>query len=127
MLKRGDAVAMPKPGRVTSHLWIILTDLDGDGKVVIVNVTSLRPDTADKTTVLRAGDHPFIKHDSVVYYADARFADANQIEAGLGMNSPLFVQHPSCSELLIKRISEGLLTSEFTPNGIVAYCQKLWS
>jgi hypothetical protein len=41
---------------------------------VCVSVTTKRP-YSDTTGGLSAGDHPFIKHESVIHYADARILD----------------------------------------------------
>ena len=58
------------------HLWIVLTDPEGNpGEVVVVNLTSQRPGS-DATVVLQRGDHPFVRHDTVVYYGDARMDTA---------------------------------------------------
>src|SRR6266487_183381 len=55
------------------HLWIAITVPDGaQGRFVMVNLTTLRPYTADQTCVLYDGDHPFVHRDSVVHYMDAR-------------------------------------------------------
>ena len=87
MLRRGDTVLMPKYSDATPHLWILLTEPDGNGDVVIVNVTSLK-NHPDQTTILKIGDHSYIKHDSVVLYADARIVSAIPIVDGLKMNFP---------------------------------------
>ncbi len=56
------------------HLHIVMCDpyTDGDDmpeKVVWVSISSCRPDRRyDETCLLYPGDHPFIKHDSYVYY-----------------------------------------------------------
>lgn len=87
MIKRGDAVLMPKYADATPHMWIVLTAPDANNDVVIVNVTSLK-NHADQTTILKVGDHPYIKHDSVVLYADARIVPAIPVTQGLDLKTP---------------------------------------
>jgi len=66
------------------HLWIVLTDgMDYESLTykrkeyaLVVNVTTSR---FDKSCVLNAGDHPFIKHDSYVYYAKAELYSARRL------------------------------------------------
>ena len=59
------------------HLHIICTKQffykdTGAQSVLAVNVSSIREKgTYDGTCVLRAGDHPFITHDSYIRYKDA--------------------------------------------------------
>jgi hypothetical protein len=124
MLKCGDAVEMPKPGQAVPHLWIIVTDpLPSSHEVVIVNVTSLRQHS-DTTVVLKPGDHPYIRHDSVIFYADARLADVRNIQAGI--DKGWFQECAACSPALLKRIREGLLASKFTRNKIKDFCRARW-
>ena len=126
MLRRGDTVLMPKYADATPHLWILLTEPDGNGDVVIVNVTSLK-NHPDQTTILRVGDHSYIKHDSVVLYADARIVSAIPIVDGLKMNIPLFRKLDPCSDELLNRICKGVFASDFTPNKVINFCSKQWN
>jgi len=124
MLKCGDAAEMPKPGQAVPHLWIIVTDpLASSHEAVIVNVTTLRQHS-DTTVVLKPGDHPYIQHDSVIFYADARLADVRNIQAGI--DGGWFRQYDACSPALLKRIQEGLLASKFTRNKIKDFCRARW-
>src|ERR1035438_10358093 len=70
-MRCGDTLLIPAPGMgVTPHLWIIATEPVTDTQLcVIVNVTTLR-NSRDQTVMLRKGDHPFITHDSAIFYGD---------------------------------------------------------
>jgi hypothetical protein len=46
----------------------------------IVSVTSLR-NSKDHTVILRVGDHPFIRHDSTIFYGDAMIVNARRLQA----------------------------------------------
>ncbi len=126
MLKPGDAVLMPKYADATPHMWIVLTAPDGNSNIVIVNVTSLK-NHPDQTTILKVGDHTYIKHDSVVLYADARIVSATHIIDGLNLKTPLFRQLDPCSDDLLKRICNGIFASDFTPNKVIDFCAKQWN
>lgn len=91
-----------------------------------VSITTQRPGS-DATCVLGPGDHPFVKHPSVVYYQDARELDLLAIERALtaGMQNVVCTRHASCSPSLLLRIRQGLLASSFTPKNIKARCQGL--
>ena len=103
-----------------AHRWIVLTEPDGDPpQVVVVNLTSRSPDS-DTTVVLNVGDHPFVKRETVVYYADARFMEARAIEAYA--NTPGNRFHADCSVALLQQLRDGLRKSRFTPKKIKAYC-----
>src|SRR5262249_27606257 len=119
MLKCGDTIEMPKPGHSVPHLWILITEPDAaSGEAVMVNVTTLRSHS-DTTVLLKRGDHPYIIHDSVVFYADARIVDCRKIDAGV--NAGYFPQLAACSPAVLKTIQEGLLKSPYTPNKVIAY------
>jgi hypothetical protein len=86
----GDTFLMPAPGgSVTPHLWIVVTQPDTETNLcAIVSVTTLR-NSKDQTIILRPGDHPFIRHDCTVLYADAMTVDARRLDgeiaAGLAL------------------------------------------
>ena len=69
----GSCFILPFPNEDHKHLFIIISKVDEKtGNVVIVSVTTIDSKKIDSTTVLAAGDHPFIKHDSYVDYYNAR-------------------------------------------------------
>lgn len=120
----GDTVHMPHPGQKIPHLWIIVADPDSNGNAVMVNVTT-QVDGSDTTVILRKGDHPYILHDSVIYFADAHFVELENLECGI--EAKLCHQCDPCSEELLARIQKGMLESKFTPNKIKKHCCGLWN
>lgn len=72
--KRGTILAIA--GKI-NHLHVICSDIyfsaqKGAYSVLAVNITSVPNDSPfDDACVLEAGDHPFIKHKSYVYYKEA--------------------------------------------------------
>lgn len=109
---------------VEPHLWIIITDVDKDSDlIVIVSLTTLRRN-ADQTVILRKGDHPFIDHESIVYFADARLTELKSIDALVTAGT--IKQQASCSANLLKEIQAGTLACDLTPNKILFFCRKMW-
>ena len=81
--KPGDVYWIEDEGTGVKHIHIVLTHpepIDGEDKVAVVNVTTVYGTRYDKTTLLRAGSHPRINHDSYVRYADADFESVAKIE-----------------------------------------------
>lgn len=117
----GDTVLMPKPGQKTAHLWIIVTAAEaGSGQAVMVNLTTQRPHS-DTTVVLNTGDHPFVRHPTVVNCSDARFVDVRQLEQEV--RAGYFTAQATCTALVLQRIQSGVLASKFTPMKIKTYCR----
>ena len=127
MLSCGDTFLIPKSKNEVEHLWVVVTEPGEDGRAVCVNI-STRQEYSDSTVVLKPGEHPYIKHDSIVYYTDAQVLDLNSVEAALNAKTRSFVcqDHESCSEALLKRIQKGLIDSPHTPKGIKKDCRILW-
>lgn len=65
---------------------------------------------------LHPGDHPFIVHESVIAYAYARIRTVEEIEVAIATGTAK-LREPMSPELL-GRICNGLIDSDFTPNGI---------
>ena len=67
-----------KPGDsyyILDHLWIVVSHPAADGSVAMVNFTTHRP-PCDETCVVNVGEHPFIKHKTIVAYGFARMVPA---------------------------------------------------
>lgn len=107
------------------HLWFILTDPDTEtGQVVATMVVTNRQHT-DKTVVLQAGEHPFIKHGSCVDYGGARLLKVSRLQAGLKTNQCR--PEPDMSKELLARVRAGLLTSSRTVHWLTEYCKRHFS
>jgi len=78
--KVGDTIKFENFSGGYEHLWIVITPPHGDPpQVIIVNVTSLKANS-DRTIILDVGDHPFIKHPTVIYYTDAKIVRVSEVE-----------------------------------------------
>jgi hypothetical protein len=120
----GDTFLMPVPGGpATPHLWIVITQPDPESRLcAIVSVTTLR-NSKDQTVILRVGDHPFIRHDSTIFYGDAMIVDArrlDEIAAGLAL------VREKCSAATLKLVQDGVIASPFTRPKVLRFCREHW-
>lgn len=121
LIRAGRAILL-SGGRVPPHLWFILTDPEpNDGRVVAVMLVTARPHT-DKTVVLVPGDHPFIRHESNVDYGAARFLPQGRLNDALA--SGRWHLQADMSATLLRRVREGLLTSQRVIHDIADHCRE---
>jgi hypothetical protein len=108
----------------TRHLWIALTEPEGDPlAVAIANITTYK-DGDDTTVVLGVGEHAFIKHKTIVNYAEAKVVDATRIEQLIdtGLISP-HGKEPYCTPNFLKKIRDGVSVSPFVTPRFQAFCK----
>ena len=112
VINLGDTfLAMPSPNG-TLHLtfviaWYSLTD--GTRKLVVVNASSAHG-PVDRTCMLLPTDpdaHPWIKHDSFVFYAHMDLYSEREL-----LN---YKPRQPASRDLLRRIQRGALASDLTP------------
>jgi hypothetical protein len=122
-MRCGDTFLMSPRSNFELHLWIIITDVDKDsGLVAIVSLTTLRHNV-DQTLILRKGDHPFVEHESAVYFTDARLAELKGIDAHVTAGT--IRPHQPCSATLLKEIQQGALACDLTPHKVLLFCRRL--
>lgn len=103
------------------HLWMVVAD---DGRsIVIVNVTTLRSGV-DTTTLLERGEHPFIKHDSVVNFRDAKKFDKHLIPKLHALGTNKFRFQEECFPDVVQKLKTGILKSPFTSREIKRFCEE---
>ncbi len=122
MITVGTCFLMPHPDGKVAHLWVVVAMKDDT--IVVVNFNSQR-DGSDTTTILDTGDHPFIKRPTVVTYTDSIICSKSNIEELLkSTNSPITL-HSDCPAATLKKIKDGLITSDFTPMKVIRFCQTI--
>ncbi len=106
MFKAGTAfwVRMERP----KHLWIIISDpLLNDDNVLYVNLTTFDSTASskdaenDRACILHVGDHPFITHDSCIYYYGAQTSRLSNLEEKAAKGE-LKLDQPADSALLAR-------------------------
>lgn len=101
-MNAGDTFFFQRP--VDIHLWVIISDPNKNAdKIVAVHFSSWE-DRHDQSCILDAGEHPFIKHKSVVSYDRAQVLSANAIQRM--MNAGHITSHAPISVQLLKKIRE---------------------
>ena len=122
----GDTFLMPAPGGpVTPHLWIVVTRPDPQTHLcAIVSVTTLR-NSKDQTVILRPDDHPFIRHDSTIFYGDAMIVDVHWLDVEIAAG--LALKREACPQATLKLVQEGVLASPFTRAKVLRFCRDDWS
>jgi hypothetical protein len=105
------------PSGPDKHLYIVVTEADGDGMHILVNVTSIDPEIAhDKTCCFDGGEHKFIKKPSYAAYGFAIQRHANFVDQQVKLGN--YIQHDDASEEVVAKIRSGLKKSVFTKRGI---------
>jgi hypothetical protein len=122
----GYTFLMPAPGSmITPHLWIVLTQPDQATQLcAIVSVTTLR-ESKDQTVILRAGDHPFVRHDSAIFYRGAMIVDSRRIASEIG--AELALARERCTAATLKLVQDGVGASPFTPPKVLRFCKDQWA
>ena len=115
-MKLGDTFINLNPDS-PEHLWVVASLPTPDGSLVIFNLTSHRSG-CDETCVVEPGEHPFVKHRSVVAYARGQSLPAQAVKYMQARK--LYQPHQPVSAALLDRIQRGALASEFTPQKLQA-------
>jgi len=112
----GDTLIIPNPrDKFDPHLWVVISEPKWDpAKVVLVNVSSFHGQ-ADRSCILRVGDHPFIKHDTFVFYYHAKCEKLGSLEVLLSRS--LIQNHARVTDNVLARIRKGAGVSDYMPNG----------
>ena len=111
MISVRDTLLIPDD-RGNEHLFVVIAKDEKREAVLLVNFTSSRIG-GDHTCVVGANEHPFLKYDSTINYADARITPIRNIEYNLEKKT--FKKHFPVSKGLLKKIQDGALNSHSIP------------
>ena len=100
------------------HLQVVLTDPDMNEEFVTVSICT-RQLRMESIVVIKPGDHPFIKNESVVAYRHARIRQLLNVMTAL--SNGVARSREKVSAVLLARMRAGLSESEFTRNDVRAY------
>lgn len=106
------------------HLFILVTDGFGKpARAALVSVASVRDNRyCDRTCLLKPCDHPFIQHESYVYYAKARIEEVDALVRGV--KSGNLIQKDPLNPEVFERVCQGLLDSKHTPRRLKTFYQQ---
>ena len=97
------------------HLWVIVTEPSESGEVVCATFTTRRQ-RSDTTTICQPGEHPFFRHETVVAHNQSLQYKTVVIAECLGDGT--FISRETCSPALLRKVRDGIMTSQFTPKYI---------
>ncbi|HAK35497.1 MAG: hypothetical protein E6Z83_21825 [Pantoea sp.] len=124
---RKGTVLAPVGG--SKHLHIICNDpvyhpVHGCECVLVVNITTVYPAPVhhDPACILRAGEHPFVHHDSYVFYADAIVWKVPNVVSR--EESGELEKHADMEESVFQRVLSGFESSDFTPNKVLKFYRQ---
>lgn len=122
----GSAILVPSGG--VQHLHIVCSEpMNFEGRppnsCLLLNVSSVVP-KCDATVILKAGDHPFIKHDSFVYFRYASIEPAQALENNVACN--VYTAQPPAQPWLVKKIVASINASPFTTGEIQKIGDIVW-
>lgn len=120
-MKSGDAFLLVAPG-LRRHLFFILTDPDENGEVAMANFTTSRPHS-DTSCPVSATEHPWLVHESVVSYQDARLRNVAALQRADKMG--VLRHQADLSEALLLKIREAGLSSNRCPRDVKAAIQRV--
>ncbi len=112
------------PSGSKNHLYVIVTDSCAENRQLLVNVSTIYPETYyDNTCVIEAGEHPFIKHSSYIVYRQARIDRTEHLIKCV--NGWVFRPSQPVSDDLLERISKGFLSSHHVSRLIKNYFRQV--
>ncbi len=100
---------IPSSPEDTNHLFVIITNPCKHGKVLIVNLTTIKTPKHDNACIVNSGEHEFVKRPSYIMYRYAQIVEANNLAKGV--KSGKFVAHKPISDDLLTKICDGILCS----------------
>ena len=122
-IRAGQTLFLARSSKHVTHLWVVASDPFGDPQqVVLMSLSSLR-EGSDNTVVLKKGDHPFVQRDTVAFYADTCVKMVHQLE-GL-LSAGVAQKHADCTDEVLKRIQDGILSSRLTEPWIRETCKRI--
>ncbi len=117
------------PSGRDKHLHIVCNDpvpypgYSNAASVLLVNITTLHHELPfDDTCILDVGDHPFVKHQSYVYYGKADIFASTSLVAGV--QSGELTVHQTCPDPTFSRILSGFNVSKRVTGKVKNYYKK---
>lgn len=127
----GTTILMPHQMNGIKHLWVVLTDPEGSPESILaVNITSRGINISseyewdDPTVILDREEHPFITHESLLYYGKAKIIEVNKLQRLIQTGTASFEK--DCSDTMLRRCQGGIFDSPFVTNEIKEYCRQKW-
>ena len=115
-MKAGETFLLLDRCTGVHHLYVVLSDPEQSSDQIFIVMISTRGDGKEECCVLREGDHPFIKHDSVVVYRIppaelASLSLLNQWKSDGRLTQKK--KHIPFTEAVLKRMRQGYCQSRY--------------
>ena len=95
-----------------NHLWIVLSDPDRQGRRALANLTTHDP-TDERHSIcpliIAPGEHPWVRHDSCIYFDGVRLDTEDQIIAASARGR--LYRHERATPALVRKIQLAALQS----------------
>jgi hypothetical protein len=118
----GDTFILTRETRGTPHLWVLLWGPVGPADVFLAAHLSTWREGRDRSCLVQAGEHPFVKHETYVVYNDTKRFSAAVLQAAIGARQA-FPGDP-VSPALLERMRAGFLASPFTPHAMIQFARE---
>jgi hypothetical protein len=116
-VRAGDTFSLAKAA--DRHLWVILSDPEIDpARILFVSLTSYDV-TKEDACMVEAGEHPFVRHRTCVYYEDIR--EASLADLARVRDAGLLVPDAAVSPELLARIRRGVSLSRDIKNKYIDF------
>lgn len=97
-------------GKLKRHLRIIITNPDFENNYVVITVQTLRGTFMDTTCIIEKGEHPFIKHTSVVNFSKTLMMNEHEIINGIQRG--LLIDKKNVSQSLLEKLQKAAISSD---------------
>ena len=114
--RAGETLVLAHPNFETPHLWILVTDPVGPPPQTIIVAVSTKRFYKDSTVVLSPGDHPWVQHESVIFYDHALIPEVRHLNEAVRRR--IAELHQPCTPDVLRRVQDGLLSSPRTPQRV---------
>lgn len=111
----GQTYLFPLSEHQTAHLWVIATDPNADGLMLVVSLTSLNG-SKDQTVILHGGEHPFLKWPTCVAYSLSDLISCDTLEGHIKVGRAKM--RPDLKPKMTQLILDGFTASPFTKKRI---------
>jgi len=95
------------------HLYVILSDPNQSQEQIYCAMVSTRGDGKEESCILHAGEHPFVKHDSVMVYKMPPAVLESLAQLNLWKEKGLLKFRHSVASDVLERIHQGYVQSRY--------------
>jgi|ERR1035437_535294 hypothetical protein len=103
------------------HLWIIATEPNSEGLFAITSFTTLKG-AKDRTVILQRAEHPFLKWDTCISYAQAEIISIEKLEEHLRCGRAKM--HRDASPEILNLVFDGFSASDLTKNRVLDFVKR---